>query len=54
MIVKVFSRWAREFLEAMNEDQKIKAEEHETRSERDLEKVKTITQKYVRLIFLVI
>ncbi|KAF6021040.1 CCDC77 [Bugula neritina] len=38
-------RWAREFLEAINEDQKIKAEEHETRSERDLEKVKTITQK---------
>ena len=41
----VLHRWAREFVEALNEDKRIKAEEHETRRERDLEKVKVVTEK---------
>lgn len=38
-------RWAREYVEALNEDKKIKVEEHETRQERDLAKVKVVTEK---------
>ena len=30
----VLRRWAREFVEALNEDKRIIAEEHETRRER--------------------
>lgn len=39
-------RWAKEFIEALDEDKRIKAEEHETCQERDLHKIQILTEKY--------
>lgn len=39
------TRWSKEYIEALDEDKKIKNEENETRRARDLEKVKVITEK---------
>ncbi|XP_067936463.1 coiled-coil domain-containing protein 77-like [Watersipora subatra] len=38
-------RWGKEFLEALEEDKKIKQEEEETRRQRDAEKLKVISEK---------
>lgn len=38
-------RWAKEFIEALNEDKRIKETENETVRERDLHKIKILTEK---------